>query len=150
MRYNLLSAFIFFYVLGFSQTKGVADAVITEEPIVVNDSDRVYQVVEQMPEFPGGEQAMMNFIQKNLQYPILERENDIQGRVIIGFVVEEDGSLSNIQVKRGVSIGIAKEAVRLIKSMPRFKPGRQSGKLVRVQYNLPIVFKLAGDMPKSK
>jgi protein TonB len=118
----------------------VAEPVITSAPIVEN---KIFQVVEQMPEFPGGEEALMKFIQNNINYPDMERENDIQGRVVVGFVVNEDGSLSDISVKKGVSSGIDKEAVRVVKKLPNFKPGKQQGKAVRVSYVLPIMFKLA-------
>ena len=118
----------------------VAEPVITEAPVVEN---KVFQVVEQMPEFPGGDEAMMKFIQKNIQYPDMERENDIQGRVVVGFVVNEDGSLTEIGVKKGVSSGIDKEAIRVVKLLPKFKPGKQQGKTVRVAFVLPIMFKLA-------
>jgi protein TonB len=126
--------------------KGDADAppvvapVIDAAPIVEN---KVFQVVEQMPEFPGGDEAMMKFIQKNIQYPDMERENDIQGRVVVGFVVNEDGSLTDINVKKGVSSGIDKEALRVVKLLPKFKPGKQQGKTVKVAFVLPIMFKLA-------
>jgi len=105
--------------------------------------NKVFQVVEQMPEFPGGDEAMMKFIQKNIQYPDMERENDIQGRVVVGFVVNEDGSLTDINVKKGVSSGIDKEALRVVKLLPKFKPGKQQGKTVKVAFVLPIMFKLA-------
>ncbi len=118
----------------------VAEPVITEAPVVEN---KVFQVVEQMPEYPGGEEAMMKFIQKNIQYPDMERENDIQGRVVVGFVVNEDGSLQDVSVKKGVSSGIDKEALRVVRLLPKFKPGKQQGKAVRVQFVLPIMFKLA-------
>jgi protein TonB len=104
---------------------------------------KVFLVAEQMPEFPGGDDAMMKFIQKNIQYPDMERENDIQGRVVVGFVVNEDGSLQDIAIKKGVSSGIDKEALRVVRLLPKFKPGKQQGKPVRVQFVLPIMFKLA-------
>lgn len=103
----------------------------------------VYTIVELMPEYAGGETALFKFIQENVQYPAYERDNDIQGRVIVGFVVYEDGSIHDVVVKRGVSEGLNNEAVRVIKMMPNFKPGKQQGKAVRVAYVLPIVFKLA-------
>jgi TonB family protein len=102
----------------------------------------VYTIVELMPEYAGGETALFKFIQENVQYPAYERDNDIQGRVIVGFVVYEDGSIHDVVVKRGVSEGLNNEAVRVIKMMPNFKPGKQQGKAVRVAYVLPIVFKL--------
>jgi protein TonB len=95
-----------------------------------------------MPEFPGGEGELLKYLAKNTVYPQMERDNDIQGRVMLRFVVLEDGSVSEVQVLRGVSPGLDKEAVRVVKSMPKFKPGRQQGKPVRVYYNLPFMFKL--------
>jgi len=125
---------------GKDDAPAVVEPVITSAPIV---ESKVFQVVEQMPEFPGGEEALMKFIQNNINYPDMERENDIQGRVVVGFVVNEDGSLSDIAVKKGVSSGIDKEAVRVVRKLPNFKPGKQQGKSVRVSYVLPIMFKLA-------
>ena len=122
--------------------------VIEERPAV--NQNMVFQVVEQMPQYPGGDEAMMKFIQKNIQYPTMERDDDIQGRVVVGFVVNEDGSLSNITIKKGVSSGIDKETIRVVKLMPKFIPGKQQGKAVRVQYVLPIMFKLASEPVKKK
>jgi protein TonB len=96
-----------------------------------------------MPAYPGGEEAMMRFIQSNINYPDMERENDIQGRVVVGFVVLEDGTLSDIQIKKGVSSGIDKEALRVVRKLPKFNPGKQQGKAVKVSFVLPIMFKLA-------
>ena len=103
-----------------------------------------------MPQYPGGEDAMMKFIQKSIQYPDSARENDVQGRVVIGFIVNEDGSLSDITVRKSVSWDIDREALRVVKLMPKFKPGTQDGKPVRVQFTLPIMFKLITNSPKSK
>jgi protein TonB len=112
---------------------------IIEAPVV---ETKVFTIVEQMPEFPGGEGALFKFIQSNIQYPAMERDNDIQGRVIVGFVVNEDGSVSDVSVKKGVSSGLDKEAIRVVKLLPKFKPGKQQGKAVKVAYVLPIMFKL--------
>jgi TonB family protein len=92
---------------------------------------------------------MMKFIQTNIQYPDFERENDIQGRVVVGFIVNEDGSLTDIWVRKGVSKGLDKEAIRVVKMFPKFKPGMQQGKAVKVQFLLPLMFKLAGDAPTA-
>jgi TonB family protein len=116
-----------------------------------SSENKVFMVVERMPEFPGGEEAMNKFIQKNIVYPDMERSNDIQGRVVVGFVVEKDGSLSDFQIKKSVSTDIDKEAIRVVKLLPKFRPGMQQGKAVRLQYFLPIAFKLAAQKaPKSK
>ena len=116
------------------------EPVIEEAPVV--SESKVFKVVEQMPEFPGGDEALMKLIQKNMQYPEMEKANDIQGRVVMGFIVNEDGSLSDITVKKRVSPGIDKEAIRLIRMLPNFRPGRQQGKAVKVEYLLPIMFKI--------
>jgi protein TonB len=125
---------------GKDDAPAVVEPVITSAPIV---EDKIFTVVEKMPEFPGGEEAMMKFIQSNINYPDMERENDIQGRVVVGFVVNEDGSLTDITVKKGVSSGIDKEALRVVRKLPKFNPGKQQGKAVKVSFVLPIMFKLA-------
>ncbi|MCW3102763.1 MAG: TonB family protein [Bacteroidetes bacterium] len=104
----------------------------------------VLTIAEKMPAFPGGDQAMTQFVQKNLQYPAVEREYGISGTVYVTFVVEKDGSLSGIRCLRGVNAGpgLNKEALRIISSMPNWIPGSQNGRLVRIQYNFPIKFRL--------
>lgn len=118
----------------------VPPPTIANKPIVTDD---IYSVVENMPQYPGGDEAMMEFIQQNIRYPDTERENDIQGRVVVGFVVNIDGSLSDIKIKKGVSQGIDDEALRVVGMFPKFSPGTQQGQVVRVNYLLPIMFKLA-------
>lgn len=112
---------------------------IEEEEIVEAE---VFIVVEEMPEFPGGAAKMMEYIQSNLKYPMMARESDIQGRVFVNFVVEPDGSISNVNVMRGIGGGCDEEAVRVINSMPKWKPGKQRGSAVRVSFTVPIIFKL--------
>ncbi len=109
------------------------------------DNDSIYQIVEQIPKFPGGESALMEYVSKNVAYPEEAKEKEIQGRVFIGFVVEKDGSVSNVKVLRGIGGGCDEEAVRVIKGMPKWKPGMQKGKPVRVSYQIPINFKLDDD-----
>ena len=104
--------------------------------------DSIYQIVEQMPKFPGGESALMEYVSKNVAYPEEAKEKEIQGRVFIGFVVEKDGSIGEVKVLRGIGGGCDEEAVRVIKGMPKWKPGMQKGKPVRVSYQIPIMFKL--------
>jgi len=106
------------------------------------DTNMVYQVTQYMPDYPGGYDAMMWFIKQNIQYPDAARINNVQGRVVIGFVVERDGSLTNVTIKKSVSPEIDKEAVRIVSLFPKFIPGKQQGTTVRVQYNIPIWFKL--------
>jgi protein TonB len=96
---------------------------------------------ENQPEFPGGQAAMMKFLSENIKYPVIAQENGIQGRVICNFVVERDGSITDVQ-DCGVDPSLDKEAVRVIQSMPKWKPGMQRGKPVRVRFTLPVVFRL--------
>jgi TonB family protein len=104
--------------------------------------ESVFSYVEQMPEFPGGLDALMTFIRTRIQYPRLAIESGISGKVICGFIVNTDGSISDAKVLRGIGGGCDEEAIRVIKSMPNFKPGTQNGHPVRVRYNLPINFNL--------
>lgn len=116
----------------------VVQQVEEEEP----EEQKIHVVVEKMPEFPGGNEAMSRWILKNLKYPLIAQENNIQGRVVCQFVVNSDGKIVDVQVVRGVEASLDAEAVRVIKSMPAWNPGRQGGKNVRVKYTLPIRFKL--------
>ena len=104
--------------------------------------DEIFQVVEQDPEYPGGVDALYKFIQQNLKYPQLAKENNITGRVFVQFVVEKDGSVSNVKAARDIGGGCGAEAVRVIKSMPKWTPGKQRGKAVRAAYTLPVNFVL--------
>lgn len=104
--------------------------------------DHIFAVVEAMPEFPGGQIAMMKFLNKNIHYPTMARESGIQGMVYITFVVERDGSVTDIKVNRGIGGGCDEEAVRVVRNMPRWVPGKQRNKPVRVQFNLPVRFTL--------
>ena len=112
---------------------------IEEEEIVEAE---IFKVVEEMPEFPGGSAKLMEYIQKNIKYPMMARESDIQGRVFVNFVVEPDGSISNVAVLRGIGGGCDEEAVRVVNSMPKWKPGKQRGSAVRVSYTVPLIIKL--------
>ena len=105
-------------------------------------NDKVFEKVEDMPVFPGGEQAMMEFVAKNVQYPKEAMEKEISGRVLVGFIVEKDGSISETEVVKGIGGGCDEEAVRVVKAMPKWKPGKQDGKPVRVHFILPLTFKL--------
>ena len=116
-----------------------APAEIEEEEIVEAE---IFKVVEVMPEFPGGAAKMMEYIQKNIKYPLMARESDIQGRVFVNFVVEPDGSISNVAVLRGIGGGCDEEAVRVVQSMPKWNPGKQRGTAVRCAFTVPIIFKL--------
>ncbi len=101
-----------------------------------------FYVIEEKPEFPGGEAAMFQWISKNIKYPEIAKENGIQGKVFVQFVIGKDGKVTDVQVVRGVDPSLDKEAVRVILSMPAWKPGKQRGKPVRVSFQLPINFKL--------
>ena len=110
--------------------------------VATSTKDTVYQIAEEMPEFPGGVEALMDFVGKNVKYPEEAKEKEISGRVFVSFVIEKDGSVSNVKVLRGIGGGCDEEAVRVIKGMPKWKPGIQKGKPVRVSYMMPINFKL--------
>jgi protein TonB len=107
------------------------------------DENAVFTVVEQMPEFMGGMEAMMKYIGKNLRYPAAARRMGVEGKVFVSFVVDTDGKIAEVQVVRGISTDCDQEGMRVIKSMPPWKPGKQRGRPVRVRFTLPINFKLA-------
>lgn len=115
-------------------------------PVEVEEEEikeaEIFTIVEEMPEFPGGMSKLSEYLAKNIKYPQMARETGVKGRVFIGFVIEPDGSVSNIQVLRGIGGGCDEEAMRVVKSMPKWKPGKQRGKAVRVSYNLPVNFQL--------
>jgi protein TonB len=111
--------------------------------IVEEDDEEVFMVVENMPEFPGGDLGLMKYIQKNVKYPPIAKEYNITGKVYISFVVDKSGSVTNVKVVRGVDKNLDAEAVRVIKSLPKYKPGKQRGRPVRVQFTVPINFTLS-------
>lgn len=104
--------------------------------------DEIFQIVEEMPSYPGGESQMMVFISKNLNYPKVARETGIQGRVFVSVVIEPDGTVTNAKVKQGIGGGCDEEAIRVVESMPKWNPGKQRGTYVRVAYLIPVNFKL--------
>ena len=106
------------------------------------EEEAPFMVVEDMPEFPGGTAALLEYLRKNIKYPAICRENNIQGRVIVSFVVEKDGSIASPEVVKSVNQSLDKEAVRVISTMPKWKPGSQRGKPVRVKYTVPVNFRL--------
>lgn len=159
MRVTPLSLFLLLFSLPlFAQ----------EETPAVPDSTEVFRVIEEMPRFPGCEnpemtieqkqecafQKMLEFLFSNLQYPALARENGIEGMVVIQFVVERDGSLSNIEIAHDIGAGCGEEAKRVVELMntlePRWTPGKLDGEPVRVQFNLPVKYKLEGREKKKK
>ena len=105
-------------------------------------SNKVFDVVEEMPHFPGGPAALQAFLSSNTKYPVVAQENGVQGRVIVSFVVERDGSITDVKVVRSVDPSLDREATRVVKSMPRWSPGKQNGSAVRVKYTVPVVFRL--------
>lgn len=116
-------------------------------PVVVEEEEeeeetQIFTVVEKDPEFPGGMEALYKYLQQNIKYPQLARDNNITGRVYVTFVVERDGSIANPRVLKDIGGGCGAEAIRVVKSMPKWTPGKQRGKSVRVQFNLPVSFNL--------
>lgn len=114
--------------------------VVEEKP----KEDEVFQVVEQVAEFPDGQAALFKWLSQNIKYPAVARENNIQGKVTLRFIVEKDGSVNGVTVVRGANDLLDKEAVRVVKDMPKWKPGKQRGNAVRSYFTLPVVFKLEG------
>ena len=113
-----------------------------QKTVVSQSNQNVYDQIEQMPEFPGGMPAMIEFLQTNIKYPEDAIKQHVGGRVMVMFVVETDGSLSNVRVAKQVVPSLDAEAVRVVKTMPKWKPGKEKGRLVRVNYTLPVVFSI--------
>ncbi|MDY5814325.1 MAG: energy transducer TonB [Bacteroides sp.] len=113
-------------------------AVVEEEP----EEQVIFDVVESMPEFPGGQAALMQYLAKNIKYPTISQENGTQGRVIVQFVVNKDGGIVDAKVVRSVDPYLDKEALRVVGTMPKWTPGKQRNKPVRVKYTLPVMFRL--------
>ena len=120
----------------------VIQAPVTSGPTQEEDTEVVFVVVESMPSFPGGDAALFKYLNDNIKYPVIAQESGIQGRVICQFVVNRDGSIVDIEVVRSVDKSLDAEAIRVIKNMPRWTPGKQRGKTVRVKYTLPVNFRL--------
>jgi periplasmic protein TonB len=112
------------------------------QQILEDTAKTVYQYVEQMPEFPGGQDELLLYLKKNIKYPEIAQENGISGRVFVQFVVSSNGSISSVTVVRGVDPSLDKEAVRVIRNMPPWKPGKQNGTPVKVQMSVPVNFRL--------
>ena len=119
----------------------VKETIAEPEPPKVEET-KVFDVVEQMPQFKGGDAALMDYLNKNIKYPVIAEENGIQGRVVTTFVVERDGSITDVKVIKSVDPSLDKEAVRVVKSMPKWNPGKQNGSAVRVKYTVPVTFRL--------
>ena len=118
-----------------------AKEVITDEK-PKEEETKVFDVVEQMPQFPGGQGALFEYLSKQIKYPVIAEENGVQGRVIVTFVVERDGSITDVKVVKSVDPSLDKEAQRVVKGMPRWIPGKQNGSAVRVKYTVPVTFRL--------
>lgn len=112
--------------------------------------DYVFVIVEEMPEFPGGKDSLYKFLGANIVYPNKAKDNSVQGKVYVNFTIEKDGSISGVKVLRSVHPLLDEEAVRVVELFPKWKPGKQKGKTVRVSYNLPISFVLNNNGKKNK
>lgn len=120
----------------------VAPDSVVAAPIDSVAKEKAYDVVEQMPEFPGGMKEMLKFFQDNVKYPESAMKNNVQGRVIVQFVVEKDGTPTEFNVVRSVDPDLDAEALRVLKTMPKWKPGMQKGEVVRVKFTVPVTFRL--------
>ena len=120
------------------------EEVIVEKKEEVKEPEKVFTAVEQMPQFPGGEAELMKYLSKNIKYPTMAMENNIQGRVVVQFVVTKTGSIGEVKVVRSVDRDLDREAIRVCKSLPKFTPGKMNGQAVNVWYTLPVNFKLQG------
>lgn len=125
---------------------GAPSAVVASGPVgpvvEVDDDDRIYEVVEENAEFPGGDEACMKWLDEHLKYPAICQEQGVQGRVFVSFVVNKDGSIVDVEIKRSPDNNLSKEAERVVKSMPKWKPARQGNRSVRSRFNLPVMFRL--------
>ncbi|MBF1420072.1 energy transducer TonB [Hoylesella nanceiensis] len=118
------------------------EVIAQPEPPKHVEENKVFDIVEQMPSFPGGPAELMKWLGSHVQYPAIAQENGVQGRVIVAFVVEKDGSVTDVTVVRSVDPSLDKEAARVVRQMPKWIPGKQNGAAVRVKYNVPVTFKL--------
>ena len=128
--------------VGGAVLKAKDDIAAPEPPKHVVEETKIFTVVEQMPMFPGGDAALMGYLRDNIHYPTVAAENGVQGRVVVGFVVERDGSITDVNVIRSVDPSLDREAMRVVKGMPRWTPGKQNGSAVRVKYQVPVTFRL--------
>ena len=124
-----------------AEVKHVEEKIAEPDP-PKEEETKVFDVVEQMPSFPGGPAALMQYLSSNIKYPVVAEENGVQGRVVCTFVVEKDGSITDVRVVKSVDPSLDKEAMRVVKSMPKWIPGKQNGSAVRVKYTVPVTFRL--------
>ncbi len=134
--------------IGSFDVKGndeAAGEVLKAQEMIVQEAEQeqVFDVVEQMPQFPGGDAALFEYLSSHMKYPAIAQENGVQGRVIVTFVVERDGSITDVKVVKSVDPSLDKEAVRVVSGMPNWIPGKQNGAPVRVKYTVPVSFRLA-------
>lgn len=125
--------------------KAVQEQVVVKEPepeVQKPKEEQIFVAVEQLAEFPGGMAALMRWLNNNMRYPEAAQQNDIQGRVIVNFVVEKDGSIANVKIAKGVDKDLDREALRVVKKMPKWQPGKNNGVAVRSYFNLPVTFRL--------
>jgi protein TonB len=120
----------------------IRDEIAPPEPPKAVEDNKIFEVVEQKPSFPGGDGALMSWLSQNIKYPSIAAEMGVQGRVIVQFVVEKDGSITDVKIAKSVDPSLDKEAARVIKSMPQWIAGRQNGSAVRVRFTVPVTFKL--------
>ena len=127
-------------------TRTLKEEVVVEKPIEKKEEkkEEIFRSVEQMPQFPGGEAALMKYLQSHINYPPMAAENNVQGRVVVQFVVDKTGMVGEVKILRSVDKDLDREAMRVCKSLPKFTPGRQNGQAVSVWYTLPVTFKLQG------
>lgn len=133
------------------------DTVKIQEPVIPieykdpgTDTGRLFVVVENMPEFPGGLVAMQKYIEKNMRYPPQAIKNNITGKVMVEFVIDENGYVTNARIVKGIGYGCDEEALRVVRAMPRWKPGTQKGKNVKVRFLLPLRFDIQDPWPRRK
>ena len=127
---------------GGTVLKAVEEIATPEPPKQEAEQNKVFDVVEQQPQYPGGMGALNQWLGSNIKYPVMAAENGIEGRVVVQFVVERDGSVSGVHVVRGVDPSLDKEATRVVSAMPKWIPGKQNGSAVRVKYTVPVTFRL--------
>lgn len=133
-----------FTVEGSNDADAVDLATIEEHKVIVAEKEpEIFVNVEQMPQFPGGQKALLEYLHKSVRYPQIALENGIQGKVVLKFVVNADGTVGDVTILRGIDRTLDEEAIRVVKAMPKWSPGRQNGKAVRVYYNVPIDFKIS-------
>lgn len=137
-------------LMAFANPKTDAAVTASVSQADAPQSQKIYESVEQMPEFPGGQAAMMEYLMTQVQYPANAYKNNIQGRVVVQFVIDENGQVGEVKVARSVDEELDAEAVRVVKDMPKFEPGRINGKAVSVWYTLPIIFKIQSDPKPQK